>query len=207
MANVAKDLGIPKQVAFLDKLNLLNKMDFELPELTSPVYDKAWNEYTSASVGYGYGLAVTMLHVVTAVNAIVNDGLYIYPTLLKRKPEEILKSFQVVSSKTSKRIRELMRKVITDGTGYMANMKNIQVGGKTGTAKKNLSWGGYERDKFKTYFVSVFPINDPKYTMLIMLDEAVNKGCTSSACTTVPISAKIIDEITPVLNLDLKIGL
>ena len=205
MANIAKDLGIEKQQEFLNKLNLLSKINIELPERGQPLLPKEWNEHANATIGYGYGLSPTMLHIVTAVNAIVNDGLFINPTILKRDENSLLKSYQVVSPETSDAMRKLMRLVVTNGTGYMANLHNILVGGKTGTSYKLVN-GKYDTSKTRTFFLSIFPTDNPKYTMLIMLDEAKNNGCDTAACTTVPVSAKIIDDITPILNLDLKIS-
>ena len=203
MANIAKDLGIERQKEFLSKLNLLSKINFELPERGQPLLPKEWNEHTGATIGYGYGLSLSMLHIVTAINAIVNDGLFINPTIIKRDENSLLKSYQVVSPETSKAMKLLMRLVVTNGTGYMANLHNILVGGKTGTARKLIN-GKYNENMTRTFFLSVFPNDMPKYTMLIMLDEANNNGCNSAACTTVPVSAKIIDDISPILNLDLK---
>ena len=203
MANIAKDLGIEKQKEFFTKLNLLSKMNFELPERGQPLLPKEWNENTGASIGYGYSFSPTMLHVVAAVNAIINDGLFINPTILKRDENSVLKSYQVVSPETSDAMRKLMRLVVTNGTGYMANLHNILVGGKTGTTYKLIN-GSYDSSKTRTFFISVFPNDKPKYTMLVMLDEANNNGCDTAACTTVPVSAKIIDDISPILNLNLK---
>lgn len=203
MANIAKDLGIEKQKTFLKKLNLLSKINFELPERGQPLLPKYWDEHANATIGYGYGLSPTMLHIVAAVNAIVNDGLFINPTILKRDENSVLKSYQVVSPETSNAMKLLMRSVVTSGTGYMANLHNILVGGKTGTAYK-LVKGKYDTSKTRTFFISIFPNDKPKYTMLIMLDEANNNGCDTAACTTVPVSAKIIEDISPILNLDLK---
>ena len=204
MANIAIELGVEKQKEFFQKLNMLKKMEFELPERGLTIYPKDWNETNGASIGYGYSMSPTMLHVVAAVNAIVNDGMYVAPTLIKRKKDSLLKSVQVVSPATSEAMRKLMRLVITDGTGYMAKMKDIRVGGKTGTSYKIIN-GAYDNSKTRTFFVSIFPAESPKYTMLIMLDEANNKGCNSSACTAVPVSSNIIKEITSILNLDLRL--
>ena len=205
MANIAKDLGIERQREFLKKLNLLSKINFEIPERGQPIVPKDWNEHANATIGYGYGLSLTMLHVVGAVNAIVNDGMFVNPTLLKRDENSLFKSYQVVSPEASEAMRKLMRLVVTNGTGYMANLHNVLVGGKTGTSYKLIN-GQYDSDKTRTFFVSIFPTNAPKYTMLVMLDEANNNGCNSAACTTVPISAKIIEDISSILNLDIKIS-
>ena len=178
-------------------------MDFEIPEKGFPIFPKKWNDNINATAAYGYGISISLLHTIAAVNAIVNDGMYIKPTILKRNPNDIFKSYQVVNSETSQKLKELMRLVITDGTGYMANLKTVKAGGKTGTAFKFVD-GKYSDKKIRAFFVSIFPIEDPKYTMLIMLDEANNNGCTTAACTTVPISAKIIEDISPMLNLNLK---
>ena len=204
MANIAMEIGVEKQKEFFKKLNMLKKMNFELPERGQTIYPKDWNETVGASIGYGYAMSPTMLHVISAVNAIVNDGMYVEPTLIKKDKDSLLKSVQVISPQTSDAMRKLMRLVITDGTGYMAKMKDIKVGGKTGTSYKIIN-GAYDNSKTRTFFVSIFPAEAPKYTMFIMLDEANNNGCNSSACTAVPVSANIIKEITSILNLDLRL--
>lgn len=204
MANIAMEIGVEKQKEFFKKLNMLKKMDFELPERGQTIYPKDWNETVGASIGYGYAMSPTMLHVISAVNAIVNDGMYVEPTLIKKDANSLLKSVQVISPQTSDAMRKLMRLVITDGTGYMAKMKDIKVGGKTGTSYKIVN-GAYDSSKTRTFFISIFPAETPKYTMFVMLDEANNKGCNSSACTAVPVSSNIIKEITSILNLDLRL--
>ena len=204
MANIAMEIGVEKQKEFFKKLNMLKKINFELPERGQTIYPKDWNETVGASIGYGYAMSPTMLHVISAVNAIVNDGMYVEPTLIKKDKDSLLKSVQVISPQTSDAMRKLMRLVITDGTGYMAKMKDIKVGGKTGTSYKIIN-GAYDNSKTRTFFVSIFPVENPKYTMFIMLDEANNNGCNSSACTAVPVSANIIKEITSILNLDLRL--
>ena len=204
MANIAMEIGVEKQKEFFKKLNMLKKINFELPERGQTIYPKDWNETVGASIGYGYAMSPTMLHVISAVNAIVNDGMYVEPTLIKKDKDSLLKSVQVISPQTSDAMRKLMRLVITDGTGYMAKMKDIKVGGKTGTSYKIIN-GAYDNSKTRTFFVSIFPAEAPKYTMFIMLDEANNNGCNSSACTAVPVSANIIKEITSILNLDLRL--
>jgi cell division protein FtsI (penicillin-binding protein 3) len=106
-----------------------------------------------------------------------------------------------VRLETSDEMKRLMRLVITDGTGRRANLADIKTGGKTGTSYK-MSGGRYDDRKLRSFFVSVFPIDDPKYTMIVMLDEASSNGCILASCTAVPASAKIIGEIGPILNLD-----
>lgn len=202
-AMIAMELGEKKQTDFFRKLGFFSKMKFELPEKGFPIYPKKWNDNVNATSAYGYGISISLLHTISAVNAIINDGMYVNPTIIKRDRNEMLKSYQVVNSKTSQELKNLMRLVITDGTGVKANLKSIKAGGKTGTAKKLIN-GNYSETKLRTFFVSIFPIEDPKYTMLIMLDEANNNGCITSACTTVPVSAKIIEEIIPKLNIDSK---
>ncbi|MGN0929074.1 MAG: peptidoglycan D,D-transpeptidase FtsI family protein [Alphaproteobacteria bacterium] len=200
-AMIAMELGEKKQTNFFKKLGFFSKMNFELPERGFPIFPKKWNDNVNATSAYGYGISISLLHTISAVNAIINDGMYVNPTLIKRDKNKILKSYQVVNSKTSYEIKKLMRLVITDGTGVKANLKSIKAGGKTGTALKLVD-GKYNDKILRTFFVSIFPIEDPKYTMLIMLDEANNNGCVTSACTTVPVSAKIIEEIIPKLNLN-----
>ncbi|MDR2098895.1 MAG: penicillin-binding protein 2 [Rickettsiales bacterium] len=202
-ATIARDLGMARQTEFFRRMNFFSRMGFELPECGMPMFPKRWNDVINATAAYGYGISVSLLHTIVAVNAIINDGMYVEPTILLRDRDSLFKSYQVVREETSAKMKELMKLVVTEGTGLRASLSSIKTGGKTGTAHKLVD-GRYDVRRQRTFFVSVFPIDRPKYTMLVMLDEAANGTCNDAACTAVPVSAKIVEDIGPILNLDLK---
>ncbi len=200
-AKMAMKVGADAQKDFMETLGFFEKVPFNIPELGSPLTPRTWRESTTATISYGYGLAVTPLHAITAFSAMVNGGLYHKPTIVKQK-ENI--GFRVVKEKTSTMMRDLLRLVITDGSGKKANIAGYDVGGKTGTAEK-LTNGRYVDRKVRTTFVSAFPIYAPKYALLVMMDEPKGTKETwnfnTSGWNAVPTGGKIIQTIAPLLNL------
>ena len=202
-ARMALQVGGEKQKEFMEKIGFFSELPIEVPEKGQPIVPNRWGEGTIASVSYGYGLAVTPLHVITAFSAMVNGGLYHEPTLIKRSYEDDGK--RVISYNTSVSMRKLLRLVVEEGSGKRANVKGYEVAGKTGTANKLSSEGKYVDKKVRTTFVSAFPISNPKYALLLMLDEPKpikeTWGLVTSGWNTVPTAGKIIEAIAPQLNL------
>ena len=120
-------------------------------------------------MAFGYGLAVTPLHVVTAFSAVVNGGVYHQPTLLKRAQKDDGK--RIISYNTSKSMRDLLRLVVVEGSGKRANIMGYEVAGKTGTAQKLSDDGKYVNKKVRTTFEATFPVSNPRYSLLLMMDE------------------------------------
>jgi len=199
-AQIAMDLGANSQAEFFKKLGFFEPVVLELPELRRPSYPSRWTDVSTASAAYGYGVAITPLHILIAANSIVNYGMSVRPTLLKRNPDEARRYVQMVRFETALEMKTLMGRVVEEGTGKRAAKSKTSVMGKTGTAMK-LVGGEYSPDHLRTFFFSAFPSESPKYTMLIMLYEARNNGCFGAACTAVEVSRRIIDEIEPMLNL------
>ena len=134
-AQMALKVGGIEQRNFLEKIGLFETLDIEVAEKGKPLVPKKWTESTIATVAYGYGLAVSPLHVVSGYAAMINGGIYHYPSFIKGGPKG-QNGHRVISYNTSKSMRKLMRLVVTDGSGKKANVPGYEVGGKTGTAKK-----------------------------------------------------------------------
>ena len=202
-ARMALQVGGEKQKAFMEKIGFFSELPIEVPEKGQPILPDKWSEGTIATVSYGYGLAVTPLHVITAFSAMINGGLYHEPTLIKRGYEDDGK--RVISYNTSISMRKLLRLVVEEGSGKRADVKGYEVAGKTGTANKLSAEGKYVDKKVRTTFVSAFPISNPKYALLLMLDEPKpikeTWGFVTSGWNTVPTAGKIIEAIAPQLNL------
>tara|TARA_B100001996_G_scaffold210490_1_gene161529 strand:+ start:9 stop:1733 length:1725 start_codon:yes stop_codon:yes gene_type:complete len=166
---VARKIGENKLRTFLEDLNLLNTIDFELDEIGSPL-NFSWNKCKLETVSYGHGITTTPLQAVAAYASISNGGFIVSPTLVKNKSFNLEKA-RIVDSNTSKKINFILREVVTNnnGTASLAEVNGYHVGGKTGTANKSVN-GKYTNNKL-TSFISVFPTIEPKYILLVLMDE------------------------------------
>jgi cell division protein FtsI (penicillin-binding protein 3) len=156
------------------------------------------------TTSYGHGIAVSPLHMAAAASAIVNGGKYIRPTILKREGRGVIPHTRVISEETSSRMREMLRMVVTQGTGGKADVPGYPVGGKTGTAEKTVG-KGYDEKSLVTSFVGVFPAKAPLYLVLVVLDEPqpseATHGFASAGWTAAPTAGKVIARIAPMLNV------
>ncbi|MCF8479531.1 MAG: penicillin-binding protein 2 [Rhodospirillum sp.] len=204
-ARLATTVGTEKQRAFLERLGLLDPVPFELPEVGRPLVPNPWREINTMTIAYGHGLAVTPLQTITAVSALVNGGLLRPPTLLRRAPRDIPPGKQVISAENSGKMRALMRLVVESGSGRNADVKGYYVGGKTGSADKLSKVGGYSNTAVRTSFIAVFPMTDPKYVVLVMLDDPKAVPGTSNLRTAgwnaTPTAGRIVAEIAPILGV------
>jgi len=205
-ARMAVDAGAERQRNFLGRLGLLKPVPIELDEVGKPHYPnaKSWREINVMTIAYGHGISVTPLHLVTAVAATVNGGVLRRPTLRKVPSGTIPPGEQVMSPKTSENMRKLMRLVVSHGTAKFAAAPGYVVGGKTGTAEKN-SGGRYQGKKLLSSFVGVFPMHDPKYAILTMVDEPKgtkqSHGYATAGWTAVPATGRVIQRIGPILGV------
>jgi len=194
--------GPTRQRAFLEKLGLLSAVQSELPERRLPMFPSNWGEVETATVGFGHGISVTPLAFVTAAAAIVNGGRRIVPTFLKH-PEDA-RGEQLIKPETSATMRELLRYVVTNGTGKKADIPGYNVGGKTGSAEKN-DHGRYVAHKLLTSFCAVFPIDNPRYLVFVMLDEPHGTketfGFALAGFTAAPLAGKVVARIAPMLGM------
>ncbi|MBV9015693.1 MAG: penicillin-binding protein 2 [Alphaproteobacteria bacterium] len=203
-ARMAMEAGAERQRTFLDRLGLLKPVPIAFDELSKPHYPAQWREVNVITIAYGHGIAVSPLHVATAVSAIVNGGILHRPTLLKLPPDTNPPGERVISEKTSIEMRKLMRLVVEYGTAKLAAAPGYVVGGKTGTAEKNLG-GHYEEKKLLSDFVAVFPMHDPRYLVLTLVDEPHGTkqsfGYATAGWTVAPATSRIIQRIAPILGV------
>jgi cell division protein FtsI (penicillin-binding protein 3) len=203
-ARMAMEAGIDRQRGFLAKLGLLKPVPIELDELAKPHYPNPWREVNLMTIAYGHGIAVSPLHAITAVSAIVNGGILRAPTLRKLPAGSNPPGDRVISQKTSEQMRKLMRLVVEYGTAKQAAAPGYVVGGKTGTAEKNVG-GHYEEKKLLSDFIGAFPMNDPKYAILALVDEPhgtkESHGYATAGWTVVPATGRIIERIAPLLGV------
>jgi cell division protein FtsI (penicillin-binding protein 3) len=169
-AKMALDAGGDRQRAFLTKLGLTHEPAFELREIATPLVPSPWRPINTMTIGFGHGMSVSPLQLVTAVSAIVNGGILHRATLLKRPEGEAIAGERVIQPETSVEMRKLMRLVVEHGTGKLANAPGYLVGGKTGTAEK-VSGKRYAQHALLSSFIGAFPIIDPRYVVLVSIDE------------------------------------
>lgn len=203
-ARMALEAGTEAQQAFLARVGMLQTPTLELPELGAPHVPNPWREINTITISFGHGLSVTPLQLITGVSALVNGGDYHAPTLLARSPGDEVPGIRVVKPKTSEMMRQLMRMVVTDGTGKKADVPGYEVGGKTGTAEKAAA-GGYRHKAVLSSFIAAFPMDAPRYAVLMMIDEPQGTketyGFITAGWTAAPAAGRVIAQIAPLLGL------
>jgi cell division protein FtsI (penicillin-binding protein 3) len=205
-AKMADLFGAEIQQAYLKKFGLMDKSPIELPDVGEPFYPSAknWKRINTMTVSYGHGISINAVQLLTGVGAVVNDGVLREPTLLKREPGEIPDGTRVISAQTSEQLRQLMRLVVQIGTGKKANAPGYLVGGKTGTADKQKGRGYAANTRLAT-FVAAFPMNDPRFAILAMVDEpkpnATSHGYATAGWVTAPVVGAVVQRIAPLYGL------
>ena len=205
-ANLAKEIGAARQQAFLDSIGLFQPVPIELVEAgqSRPLLPKVWSELSTMTIAYGHGLAVSPLHLAAAYATITNGGFVVKPTILKKQGQTVIGE-RVIAPETSAELRKMLRGVVVRGTATLGEVEGYYVGGKTGSADKPNPKGGYYSDRVVATFASIFPAHDPKYVLVVTLDEAAEtSGATprrTAGWTAVPVAAEIIRRIAPLLGM------
>jgi cell division protein FtsI (penicillin-binding protein 3) len=182
----------------------LDRLRTELPESAEPLIPKHWAELNTVTIAFGHGLSVAPLQAVMATAALVNGGLLIPPTFLKRSEAEARQlATRVIKPETSAKIRFLLRLNAERGTAKRAEVEGYYVGGKTGTTEKVVG-GRYQKDKRLSVFMGVFPSDAPRYLVLVILDEPqaeAGQREATSGLNAAPTCGRIIARIAPLLGL------
>jgi len=210
---IGQMLGLEKFIEYMNKFDLLNQMNFDIEEMGVPLKLR-WGKCKLATASFGHGITTTPIQLAKAYSIVSNGGYEIHPTLIKKDKTEIKK--RILDQEVSSKINNILRKIVTtkEGTASLANVDGYEVGGKTGTAQKIIN-GNYSNKKINT-FASIFPISNPKFTLVVMLDEPKTnkdyiytyrdgsgkyKGTpfNTAGWTSVEIVGQIIDKIGPIL--------
>lgn len=197
-------VGKEQQREFMTNLGFSESLrDFEVAEKGRPLFlsKSRWRDDTMATVSYGYGISVTPLHLISAFSALMNGGIYHYPTIVKNG--QIHSPKRVISQATSEKMRPLLREVVVRGSAKKANIPGYQVVGKTGTANKLVN-GHYKDKVVMASFISAFPQSDPQYALLVVLDEPKGDKTfhfVTSGWNAAPTGGRIIQAIAPQLNI------
>jgi len=204
-AQVADQLGGERLNATMRALGMNARAQIELPAKGMPIWPGGtWARITTMTVSYGHGVAMTPLHLASAYAAMVNGGIWRPATLMKVAPGAEAPGRRVFKASTSARMRQLLRLIVDIGTGRHANAAGYRVGGKTGTAEKPGAHG-YNKTSVIATFAAAFPMDHPRYVVIVMLDEpqatAASSGQRTAAWNAAPIVGKLIPRIGPLLGI------
>ncbi len=207
-ARMALRVGSEAQRAFFEKVGFHRKLETELPDLGAPLYPKRLSDVSTATMSFGHGISVTPMHTAVAGAAVINGGLYLDPTFYPRTRELAeTEAHRVLRPETSDKMRYLFRLNATPGSGgsgSKANVPGYRVGGKTGTAEK-IENGRYSGNKRFNSFLAAFPMDDPQYVVLTVLDEpkaeAGGEGPATAGLNAGATAGAIIRRIAPLLGV------
>ncbi len=205
-AQIAAQLGATRQREFLQKMGFMERVGIELKERGRTLTPGSnWGEIATMTVGFGHGIAVTPLHLASGYATLFNGGIYRPATLLKvDRRHAAPKGRRVFTEDTSYKMRALLRLVVTQGTGKKADAPGYRVGGKTGTAEK-LAGGRYTSAAVVTTFAGVFPMDEPRYVIVAMLDDpkatADTYGFHTAGWNVAPVVSKTVSRIAPMLGV------
>jgi cell division protein FtsI (penicillin-binding protein 3) len=203
-AKIADAVGTEGHKAYLEKMGLLTKIETELPEVATPTSPKVWKKINSVTISFGHGASTTPLQTAVAAAAVLNGGKLIRPTFFPRTEAEAdAIAVQVMHPETSTAMRYLFRSNVQNGSGKRADVPGYFVGGKTGTAEKVVH-GHYSSAVRFNAFLSGFPINDPKYVVLTVLDEPKplpGQTAATSGMNAAPTAGAVIRRIAPLLGM------
>jgi cell division protein FtsI (penicillin-binding protein 3) len=210
-ARMALSLGVEHHKWFLRKMGQLDRLRTELPESAEPLVPKRWGELNTVTIAFGHGLSVAPLQAISAIGALMNGGLLIPPTFMKRTEEEAAAlGVRVIKPETSDKMRFLMRLNAEKGSARRADIPGYYVGGKTGTSEKVVA-GRYSKTKLLNSFTAVMPADKPRYLVLIMLDEPQplpeTHGYATSGWNAAPTAGKVVARIAPLLGLEPRLDL
>ncbi|WP_273511047.1 peptidoglycan D,D-transpeptidase FtsI family protein [Planktotalea frisia] len=202
---MALQIGVKRQKEFMKAMGFMDYTPLEIVEAKGgkPLYPERWTDLSAVTISYGHGISNSPLHLAAGYAALANGGTYIKPTIIKRTgaPE----GTRVMREDTARYARQMLRKVVTEGTASFGEVQGYAVGGKTGTADKPKPRGGYYDDKVIATFASLFPAHNPKYVLVVTLDEPTEtsgkKPRRTAGWTAVPVAAEMIGRVAPLLGL------
>ncbi|HEV7314927.1 MAG TPA: penicillin-binding protein 2 [Sphingopyxis sp.] len=203
-ARIADELGRENMERLFRNLDFDKRPQIDLKERAFPLWPRDWGRLTTMTTSYGHGIAVTPMHLASAYAALVNGGIYRPATLMKLGDKAPPQGRRVFKAATSARMRQLLRLIVSDGTGKQADAPGFRVGGKTGSAEKPGA-GGYRRHSLVSTFAAAFPMDNPRYIVLVMIDEpkgnAYSSGQRTAGWTAAPVVRKVVTRAGPMLGV------
>jgi cell division protein FtsI (penicillin-binding protein 3) len=200
--SVPEILAFSSNIAYFARFGLLDRFPIQLPEVGQPQAPSPWRPINTVTAAYGHGIAVSPLQTVDAVAAAICAGSR--PRAHVVDDVAPLPAAPPVSAATAAQLRWLMWLIVAEGTGRQAAVPGYLVGGKTGSADK-VAGGGYRGGGILASFVAAFPIDRPRYVVLVTLDEPKGDARTFNQAhggwTAAPTVGRIIGRIGPLLGL------
>ncbi|MBH5323285.1 peptidoglycan D,D-transpeptidase FtsI family protein [Aurantiacibacter sediminis] len=203
--HIVDEMGADTLRQYMVELGMNERPYIELPARGFPLWQSGeWSRIRGVTVGYGHGIAVTPLHLASAYAAMVNGGIWRPATLHRLGPGEAPRGRRVFKASTSARMNQLLRMIAVYGTGRNADAPGFRVGGKTGSAEKPGA-GGYRQTTLVSTFAAAFPMDDPRYVVIVMLDEPQGTVASSyqrtAAWNAAPIVGRLVPRIGPQLGV------
>ncbi|HEX8641723.1 MAG TPA: penicillin-binding protein 2 [Allosphingosinicella sp.] len=204
-ARIADQMGAERMQAAFRAVGFDEPAHIELSERARTLWPRDWGRATVLTSGFGHGVAVTPLHLASAYAALVNGGIWRPATLMRVEPGRAAPGRRVYSEQTSLRMRQMLRMIVQYGTGRRGDAPGFRVGGKTGTAEKVASGGGYSRRVNVSTFAAAFPMDRPRYVVLVMMDAPRGNEethyLTTAAWTAAPVVSRVISRVGPLLGV------
>jgi len=204
-ARIAEKTSVEDFRAFFEKMGQIDRI--RIPYLTDvePIYPRNWTRLSTLAISFGHGIATTPLQAGMATAALINGGRLINPTIIKLADHSSNPEYKrVVSSITSDRIRHLLRRNAEIGDSKVIDIPGYEVGGISATSPMVVN-GKYSNEKFITSFTSVFPISEPKYLLMVMLNQpqgnAESNESKSAPWNAGEISKRIIPQVAKTLGV------
>ena len=201
---IADKLGRVRLQAMFRALEFDRRPRLEIGEVGQPRWVSPWGRTSTITAGFGHSVQVTPLHLASAYAALVNGGIWRPATLLKVEDGHAAPGRRVFTEATSARMRQLLRMIVSIGTGKRADAEGYRVGGKTGSAERS-EGAGYIRNSVVATFAAAFPMDRPRYVVLVMIDRppgnAYSLGQRTAGYTAAPVVRKVVQRIGPMLGI------
>lgn len=203
MATLALRVGAARQRDYLGRLGLLEKPAVEISGVPAPLLPRGESRLTTAVLGYGHGLAPTLVSLAGAYTVFTNDGARIAPTMLRHEDGDPIRRTPVFTALSTQETLQLMRDVVVEGTARRADLGGLDIAGKTGTAEKIGADGKYDPDVQFSSFAAIFPARAPRYVIVLALDEpqrtAENGYLATGGAVAAPAVGRVVARIAPFL--------
>ena len=203
-------LGRDNLKRFYNNLGLFDYSSINIREKAKPKYPNIWGDVETATLSYGHGISITPMHLVEA-SSLIFGNFKNEKVKLELQKTNIENKNSLLRVSTKDKLLKLMEENVLYGTGKKAFVEGYRIGGKTATAEKiDFVKGGYDKKKLVSSFLSIFPINKPKYICLVLFDEPSlkhfsneNDGATGGK-TAAKTTANIIRRIAPILGIEIQ---
>lgn len=203
-ALMGKEIGGESMQKFYSDLGLMGSVKTDFPAIGKPLTPKKWRNVNTLTASYGHGIAVSPIHLLQATAIIANGGMRTGLSFAKHDKSSDAIITRVVSPSTAFKMQQLLRLNVVHGSGAQANVDGYMVGGKTGTSEKVTSQG-YDKDKLLSSFIGVFPIDQPRYAILAILDEPQGikstHGYATGGWTAAPAVGDVVSDMVRILGI------